>query len=120
MTGGVCTELRNGEWRPLYGTRSHIGGASRAYRWGCLQEVLPLEERRGWDEIDAIKAQIRGWRVGTLPDLVFDTTVRRDGGTGHPSSAGSGSEARRISWATGGPTSSFVRSGAPFGIHERS
>lgn len=82
MTGGVCTELRNGEWRPLYGTRSHIWGASRAYRWRCLQEVLPLEERRGWDEIDAIKAQIRGWRVRTLPDLVFRhhrPEGRRDG-----------------------------------------
>ena len=73
MTGGVCTELRNGEWRPLYGTRSHIWGASRAYRWRCLQEVLPLEERRGWDEIDAIKAQIRGWRGAHAPRPLVPT-----------------------------------------------
>jgi glycosyltransferase involved in cell wall biosynthesis len=71
LASGICTELHNGQWQPLYGTRSHVWGASRAYRWRCLQEVLPLEERRGWDEIDAIKAQIRGWRVRTLGDLVF-------------------------------------------------
>jgi len=71
ITSGICTELRNGKWTPLFGTRSNVWGASRAYRWTCFQEVLPLEERKGWDEIDAIKAQIRGWRVGTLVDVTF-------------------------------------------------
>jgi glycosyltransferase involved in cell wall biosynthesis len=71
MASGICTELEDGEWRPLHGTRSHVWGAARSYRWACLEHVLPLEERQGWDEIDAIRAQIAGWRVGTLAELPF-------------------------------------------------
>ncbi len=71
LASGVCTELRDGEWRPLFGTRHHVWGACRSYRWDCLQQVLPLEERMGWDEIDSIKAQIRGWRARTLSDALF-------------------------------------------------
>jgi glycosyltransferase involved in cell wall biosynthesis len=71
LASGICTEWRDGGWRALFGTRSHVWGASRAYRWSCLQEVLPLEQRRGWDEIDSLKAQIRGWHVGTRADIPF-------------------------------------------------
>ena len=37
-------------------TGSTVWGATRAYRWECLQQVLPLEERLGWDGIDEFKA----------------------------------------------------------------
>lgn len=71
LASGICTEIRDGEWRPFFGTRHHVWGASRAYRWPCLQQVLPLEERQGWDEIDSIKAQLSSWRAATLDDLPF-------------------------------------------------
>jgi hypothetical protein len=71
LASGVCTELRNGEWQALFGTRHHVWGACRSYRWDCLQQVLPLEDRMGWDEIDSIKAQIRGWSAGTISDAPF-------------------------------------------------
>jgi biofilm PGA synthesis N-glycosyltransferase PgaC len=83
IASGLCYEEEDGEWRPVYGTRSHVWGASRAYRRACLAQVLPLEERQGWDEIDAIKAQLRGWSVGTLFDVPFRhhrPEGRRDGG----------------------------------------
>jgi hypothetical protein len=79
IASGLCYEQVDGEWRPGFGTRSHVWGASRAYRRECLLDVLPLEERQGWDEIDAIKAQIRGWEVGTLFDLPF-RHLRPEGG----------------------------------------
>ena len=71
LASGICTELRDGEWQQLFGTRFHVWGACRAYRWECLQDVMPLEERQGWDEIDSIKAQLRGWRARTLGDVPF-------------------------------------------------
>jgi glycosyltransferase involved in cell wall biosynthesis len=83
MASGVCFELENGEWVARHGTRSHVWGASRAYRRACLADVVPLEERQGWDEIDAIKAQLHGWEVGTLADVPFRhlrAEGRRDGG----------------------------------------
>jgi glycosyltransferase involved in cell wall biosynthesis len=79
IASGLCYEQVEGEWRPGFGTRSHVWGASRAYRRECLREVLPLEERQGWDEIDAIKAQLRGWEVGTLFELPF-RHLRPEGG----------------------------------------
>jgi glycosyltransferase involved in cell wall biosynthesis len=71
IAGGLCLEEKRGEWRPRYSTRSHVRGAMRAYRDECLDDVLPLEERMGWDGIDEIKAAVRGWRTATIHDLSF-------------------------------------------------
>jgi biofilm PGA synthesis N-glycosyltransferase PgaC len=71
LASGLQLEPQAGSWRAVFGTRSYVAGPARAYRWACLQEVMPLEERRGWDEIDAIKAQMGGWRVGTVTDIPF-------------------------------------------------
>ena len=113
-------EPNDGGWRAAFGTRSYVAGPARAYRWGCLQDVLPLEERRAG--MRSTRSRRRCGTGGSARSQISfsDTIARRDGATGYLLSVASGSEARRISWATGGPTSSFVRSGAPFGIHERS
>ena len=67
IASGICLERANGEWVERHATVGHVRGASRAYRWDCLQEVLPLEERMGWDGLDALKATTRGWRTATVP-----------------------------------------------------
>jgi biofilm PGA synthesis N-glycosyltransferase PgaC len=67
IAGGVCLELVSDEWVETRATIGHVRGASRAYRWACLQDVLPLEERMGWDGLDALKATTRGWRTATVP-----------------------------------------------------
>jgi glycosyltransferase involved in cell wall biosynthesis len=71
IASGICCELEGEAWVPSYGTRDHVWGASRAYRSTCLQQVLPLEERQGWDEIDAIRAHVLGWTTRTIFDLEF-------------------------------------------------
>ncbi|HYY32208.1 MAG TPA: glycosyltransferase [Gaiellaceae bacterium] len=71
IAGGTCYEWSHGRWSPQRVTRSHVRGATRAYRWACLQDVLPLEERIGWDGIDELKARARGWGTASLPDLRF-------------------------------------------------
>jgi poly-beta-1,6-N-acetyl-D-glucosamine synthase len=83
IAGGECLELQDGKWRPTDVTEGHVRGAVRAYRWTCLQDVLPLEEQVGWDGIDGWKADMRGWRTRMLPDLAFyhhRPTGGRDGG----------------------------------------
>lgn len=74
IASGVCHELRNAEWSPLFGTRSHVWGATRAYRRMCLELVTPLEEREGWDDLDALKARLEGWETGVIPNLPFRHT----------------------------------------------
>jgi poly-beta-1,6-N-acetyl-D-glucosamine synthase len=71
IASGTCYELQEGEWVQRFGTAANVWGAARAYRAECLTEVLPLEERIGWDGVDVIKANVRGWRTATLLDLPF-------------------------------------------------
>jgi biofilm PGA synthesis N-glycosyltransferase PgaC len=72
IASGSCFEQdAEGVWRQQFSTGPSAWGATRAYRWRCLLDVLPLEEHMGWDGLDAFKAGIRGWRTTTLLDLPF-------------------------------------------------
>jgi poly-beta-1,6-N-acetyl-D-glucosamine synthase len=71
IASGTCYELEDGEWRPQHVTGNRVRGASRAYRWACLQDVLPLEDRPGWDGIDELRAAARGWRTASFAHLPF-------------------------------------------------
>jgi poly-beta-1,6-N-acetyl-D-glucosamine synthase len=72
IASGSLYEWEHGGWRQQRsGTDNFIRGACRAYRWQCLCEILPLEERIGWDGIDLVKARIRGWRTQQFADLPF-------------------------------------------------
>jgi biofilm PGA synthesis N-glycosyltransferase PgaC len=72
IAGGVCMEPQpDGTWAAATVVYDHVRGAIRAYRWDCLQQVTPLEERVGWDGVDEMKAQVNGWRTRTIPGLSF-------------------------------------------------
>jgi glycosyltransferase involved in cell wall biosynthesis len=72
IASGTCLEQSpDGAWHPIHVTAGHVRGAVRAYRRECLQQVLPLEERIGWDGIDELKAAVLGWSTRMLPDLAF-------------------------------------------------
>lgn len=71
IASGSGYELQRGVWTQRHVTGSTVWGATRAYRWQCLQEVLPLEERLGWDGMDEFKANARGWRTKAFTDLPF-------------------------------------------------
>src|SRR4051794_1838210 len=75
---GSAYELRNGTWEQRFVTGSTAWGASRAYRWECLQELLPFEERVAWDGIDEFKANTHGWRTAAFEGLPF-RHYRREG-----------------------------------------
>ena len=84
IASGTCYEQEGGVWTQRHVTGSTVWGASRTYRWACLQAVLPLEERFAWDGIDEIKANARGWTTKTFVDLPFRhhrPEGHRDGGS---------------------------------------
>jgi len=84
IASGSAFEMRHGTWEQRYVTGSTVWGASRAYRWECLQQLLPLEGRVGWDGVDEFKANAKGWRTAAFEDLPFHHHRRegeRDGST---------------------------------------
>jgi glycosyltransferase involved in cell wall biosynthesis len=71
IAGSDCWEQEpGGEWRAI-ATGGHVRGAVRAYRRGCLDAVLPLEEGMAWDGVDVLKAELRGWTARVVPGLGF-------------------------------------------------
>jgi glycosyltransferase involved in cell wall biosynthesis len=71
IASGSAFELEEDGWRQRHVTGTTVWGASRAYRWNCLRELLPLEERVAWDGLDEFKANAHGWRTITFEDLPF-------------------------------------------------
>jgi glycosyltransferase involved in cell wall biosynthesis len=71
IAGGACYELEDGRWVRQKVIPTHPRGASRAYRRVCLDDVMTLESRMGWDGLDEVKARMRGYRSAVLLDLAF-------------------------------------------------
>jgi hypothetical protein len=49
----------------------HVRGATKIYRRSCWQAIAPLTRAPGWDTIDEVKANLRGFRTSTFPDTVI-------------------------------------------------
>ena len=109
IASGSAWEPEGGEWRQRFVTGGTVWGATRAYRWECLQAVLPLEERHGWDGIDQLKARARGWTTRTFTDLPFR----------HHRPKGVRDRSRWAHWVANGDTSYFMgyRLVVPAGPH---
>ena len=71
IAGGTCYELIEGEWQRIKVSGSHPRGASRAYRWALLDDVFALEPELGWDGVDEVMAELRGYRTAGFIDFGF-------------------------------------------------
>lgn len=71
IAGGCCYELRDGRWERVKVAGSHPRGASRAYRWELLDAVFTLEPELGWDGVDEVMAELRGYRTAGFHDFGF-------------------------------------------------
>ena len=98
LASGACVELVDGAWRERPVTGTHVWGAARAYRWACLQDVLPLDERMGWDGLDQLRATAHGWTVDRVPGLQFH----------HHRREGTRDGSRRRVWAAQGSAAYYM------------
>jgi len=71
VASGSCLEEHGGRWRTQHMTGHMVWCAARAWRRDCLQDLVPFEERFGWDSIDVAMARVNGWRTRVLKDLTF-------------------------------------------------
>jgi glycosyltransferase involved in cell wall biosynthesis len=71
IASGTCLELEGERWVRRSKAETTVWGASRAYRWECLPDVLALAPRMGWDGLDELSVQRRGYRTEAFTDLPF-------------------------------------------------
>lgn len=98
IVSGTCYERSGDEWTERYATGTSVWGAARLYRRACLEQVLPLEPRTGWDAIDVAEANALGWSTAILREVPFF----------HHRPEGSRERTRWTSWAAQGRVSHFL------------
>jgi poly-beta-1,6-N-acetyl-D-glucosamine synthase len=71
--GGTVCQLEEGEAKvdskgdPPF----HVRGATKIYRRACWEAISPLARTTGWDTIDEVNANHRGWRTRTFAALTL-------------------------------------------------
>ncbi len=71
ITGGTRYEriTSNGEFKKLRTPKGYVGGVNKFYRKKCFEDMGGLIKRAGWDGVDIIRAQARGWKTGEIESL---------------------------------------------------
>jgi glycosyltransferase involved in cell wall biosynthesis len=99
IASGTCYEEEGGAWVRRTKSDTTVWGASRAYRRECVPDLMSLEPRMGWDGLDEVKVQLRGFTTATFVDLPFRHN-RPEGGR-ELSSLHQGEALGRASWYMG-------------------
>ena len=71
ITGGNLYILRNGKW--IYeniAAKTHVRGPIKAYRAECFNDIKGLKSSIGWDTVDVLLAQKKGWLIYTDKNLI--------------------------------------------------
>ena len=66
IAGGNLYILKKGKW--VYeeiASKSHVRGPIKAYRRECFEDINGLKSSIGWDTIDVLLAQKKGWKIYT-------------------------------------------------------
>lgn len=99
IASGTCYELEDGAWVRRTKADTTVWGASRAYRVDCVPDLMALAPRMGWDGLDEVKVQLRGFTTETFVDLPFRHN-RPEGGR-EISTLHQGEALGRASWYMG-------------------
>ena len=71
IAGGNLYILKNRKW--IYeniAAKTHVRGPIKAYRAECFNDINALKSSIGWDTVDVLLAQKKGWLVYTDKDLI--------------------------------------------------
>lgn len=88
IASGVYFERGRDEWqkrdliRVSKGRMFHACGASKVYRMECIRDIGGLKPVRGWDTVDEISAQVKGWITQGFPDCRLYHHKREGSGVG--------------------------------------
>lgn len=71
IAGGNLYVQKNGKW--IYeniAAKTHVRGPIKAYRAQCFNDINALKSSIGWDTVDVLLAQKKGWLIYTDKNLI--------------------------------------------------
>ena len=71
IASGVYLEAHSTGWQVVPMPPYHAAGASKVLDRACFQEIGGFVCDRGWDTVDEIRAQVRGWQTRHFDDIHF-------------------------------------------------
>ncbi len=71
IASGIYLEETNQEWVPIQMPAYHAAGACKVIRARCFEEIGGFVAERGWDTVDEIRAQVRGWKTRHFEEIQF-------------------------------------------------
>ncbi len=83
IASGVYLENKGKDLLPIEMPDYHAAGASKVVRLKCFQAIGGFTPEKGWDTVDEIKAQARGWKTGHFKDIVFYHLKNEGSGIGN-------------------------------------
>jgi len=71
IAGGTLYERPEGggSFRRAIVAKGFVRGATKFYRRRCFQDIQGLIERSGWDGVDIIRANMKGWRTEEIESM---------------------------------------------------
>lgn len=71
IASGVYLEKKHKDWIPVKMPEYHAAGASKVVRKKCFEDINGFIPIKGWDTIDEIRAQVKGWKTCHFQELKF-------------------------------------------------
>ncbi len=72
IAGGACYVRRGGQLRMEEVAAEHTRGALKTYRRACWDAIGGVRPVNGWDGLDGILAEMRGFHTKHLPEVVVE------------------------------------------------
>lgn len=71
IAGGNLYVYKKGSWvYEKVAAKTHVRGPIKAYRSKCFEDIGGIRASVGWDTVDVLIAQKKGWEIFTDPNLV--------------------------------------------------
>ena len=71
IASGVYLEEGPSGWTPIGMPDYHAAGASKFMRAQCFDEIGGFVRERGWDTVDEVRAQVKGWTTRHFTEIRF-------------------------------------------------
>jgi glycosyltransferase involved in cell wall biosynthesis len=82
IASGIYLEERCGTWVPVKMPDYHAAGQTKMVRYACFEEIGGFVTSRGWDTVDEIRAQVKGWTTRHFKSVQFLHLKKEGSGIG--------------------------------------